>query len=374
MSKTVQFLGMASAQASVFVGLERQVIVDTGLGSLRVLDGVTIGGFLCLNGSLNLGDLADVAAARSNLGLGTAALANTTAFDAAGSAAALVSSITAAASAASAAQTTATNAGAAAATAQTAANLGIANAAAAQTTANTGVANAATAQTTANTAVTNAAAAQATATAAMPKAGGTFTGAVELGAAATATTQAATDSDTSVATTAQVHAAIAYDLANVTAALKNGTTATTQAAADNSTKLSTTAYADAAATAAGNAAVVTAAAAAAALVAKYTPGNVTFTTSTSYSHAHGLTGTPEPSCFLICNSAELNYSVGDKIPGYLLLGHTGDFEGPGVTVWASATTLGFQVSSHTLYLPDKNTGDYTTINAAKWYINPVARV
>lgn len=88
MSKTVQFLRMPTGAAAQFIGLPGQVIVDTNIWTLRVQDGLTAGGFLLLVASNNLSDIANKALARSNLGLGSAALNNTTDFDAAGAAAA----------------------------------------------------------------------------------------------------------------------------------------------------------------------------------------------------------------------------------------------------------------------------------------------
>lgn len=69
MAKIVQLHRMSSSQAAVYVGPAGELIVDTGANRLRVQDGVTAGGFSTLISNLNLADLADVSAARSNLGL-----------------------------------------------------------------------------------------------------------------------------------------------------------------------------------------------------------------------------------------------------------------------------------------------------------------
>jgi hypothetical protein len=213
MAKAVSMVRQTTSQASTFVGQIAQLIVDTGLWTIRVHDAATPGGFALLSGRNNLSDLADVVTARNNLDLGTAALSDVADFDAAGSADALVASITAA-------QATATTGVTNAAAAQTTANTAVTNAAAAQTAANTGVANAATAQTTANaaqttanTGVTNAAAAQATANTAVANAATAQTQA-NLGVTNAAAAQA-------TANAAAVKANNLSDLANVTTARQN---------------------------------------------------------------------------------------------------------------------------------------------------------
>lgn len=174
MAKNVQFVRQISAVAGSYLGLFGQAIYDTGLNILRMHDGVVPGGYLLLGAHNNLSELLDKSAGRSNLGLGSAAVEDTTAFDVAGAAQAVQDNLEEAippiAATASDALGQAAGAAAAASAAQTTANTGVSNAAAAQSTANTAVTNAATAQTTANTAVTNAATAQTTANAAAVKA------------------------------------------------------------------------------------------------------------------------------------------------------------------------------------------------------------
>lgn len=87
MAKDVQMVGQPTSQAAIYTGSQRQIIVDTGLWTVRVHDGITPGGFALLNASSNLGDLVNIAQARTNLGLGSAATQNSSAFDAAGTAA-----------------------------------------------------------------------------------------------------------------------------------------------------------------------------------------------------------------------------------------------------------------------------------------------
>lgn len=84
--RVVQFVGMATAQASVYLGVARQCIVDTGANALRILDGMTPGGFATMMVNNNLSDLTDVGVARTHLELGTAALEDIGAFEAAGTA------------------------------------------------------------------------------------------------------------------------------------------------------------------------------------------------------------------------------------------------------------------------------------------------
>lgn len=187
MAKIVQQFRQPASQAATTVGLVGQLIVDTDLKTIRVQDGNTPGGFPLLVASNNFSDLTDLAAAKNNLGLGTAANHDAADFDAAGSASALVPSIVIAQNTADTAeadaQTAITDAGAAQTTANTAeahAQTALTNASSAQTTASgaeihaqTAITNAATAQTTANTAeshaqtgITNAATAQTAANAA----------------------------------------------------------------------------------------------------------------------------------------------------------------------------------------------------------------
>lgn len=127
MAKTVQFLGMTAAQAVLFTGLPRQVIVDTNAWTLRVQDGITPGGFALLVAGNNFSDIGNKTIARDNLDLGTAAIHDATDFDVAGAAAAAqataISTTEAFATAADVVVTTNANthADTAAATAQTAA-------------------------------------------------------------------------------------------------------------------------------------------------------------------------------------------------------------------------------------------------------------
>lgn len=99
MAKRVQRLGHGAAQAAAFIGLEREVTVDTSQNSLRVHDGVTEGGTLLAVASManvadatannpgrmsaqQAGDLAqallDIATNTSNIAANTASIASNT--------------------------------------------------------------------------------------------------------------------------------------------------------------------------------------------------------------------------------------------------------------------------------------------------------
>jgi hypothetical protein len=78
MPKIVQLRRMTTAAAAAYVGPVAECIVDLGSFGIRVQDGATPGGFQTIQAANNLADLTDKALARSNLGLGSAALLNAT--------------------------------------------------------------------------------------------------------------------------------------------------------------------------------------------------------------------------------------------------------------------------------------------------------
>lgn len=93
--KTVQNVRQLTSLASTYVGALGQFIMDLGLNVIRVHDGATPGGFVTMSGANNLADLSDIASARDNLDLGSAAVADTTDFDASGAAAAVQANLNA---------------------------------------------------------------------------------------------------------------------------------------------------------------------------------------------------------------------------------------------------------------------------------------
>jgi hypothetical protein len=74
MPKIVQLRRMTTAAASAYVGPVAECVIDLGSFGIRVQDGATPGGFQTIQAANNLADLTDKAIARSNLGLGSAAL------------------------------------------------------------------------------------------------------------------------------------------------------------------------------------------------------------------------------------------------------------------------------------------------------------
>lgn len=94
--------------------------------------------------------------------------------------------------------------------------------------------------------------------------------------------------------------------------------------------------------------------------------------------SHGLTGYPHYfNCYLVCQSAELGYSVGDRIP-YLDSDtfYGGSFYLPTFTITASATQLrltsGGPTATGFFLLRNKATGGYTPADPTKWNIQFVA--
>lgn len=67
MTKVVQLHRMNASQASVYTGPIGEAIVDISAFTLRIQDGATPGGYRLMSASLNLNDVADKAAARTNL-------------------------------------------------------------------------------------------------------------------------------------------------------------------------------------------------------------------------------------------------------------------------------------------------------------------
>jgi len=110
MAKNVQFLGMSASQLSTVLGLARQCIVDTTAWTLRVMDGVTPGGFALLSARNNLSDIPNPTLARNALGLGSAAVEDTSFFDLAGAAEAAQAAAEAASDPVGSAATAQTNA------------------------------------------------------------------------------------------------------------------------------------------------------------------------------------------------------------------------------------------------------------------------
>jgi hypothetical protein len=68
-----QQVGLSYTAAVSYVGYDRMLVVDTTSYALRVMDGSTPGGHLHMLAENNLNDVSNVASARSNLGLGSAA-------------------------------------------------------------------------------------------------------------------------------------------------------------------------------------------------------------------------------------------------------------------------------------------------------------
>lgn len=87
MAQTVQFVRMTPAALSAYTGPVGQAVINLTTFGIHVQDGVTAGGSFTLMGGNNFSDVPNKPQACSNLGLGTAAFAATTAFDAAGTAA-----------------------------------------------------------------------------------------------------------------------------------------------------------------------------------------------------------------------------------------------------------------------------------------------
>lgn len=75
MAEVVQQFRQATDVAEAYVGPIGQIVIDTGFFGVRVHDGITPGGILTLAADNNLSEV-DAAIARTNLGLGTAALLN----------------------------------------------------------------------------------------------------------------------------------------------------------------------------------------------------------------------------------------------------------------------------------------------------------
>lgn len=72
--KRVQMYGLPSKEFSRYVGLSRQIVIDsTTLRAMAVHDGVAVGGHLLCFAERNLAELSDAPTARTNLGLGSAA-------------------------------------------------------------------------------------------------------------------------------------------------------------------------------------------------------------------------------------------------------------------------------------------------------------
>lgn len=86
MPRQVQMVRGATSSMGAYVGLQGQIVVDTTLWTIRVLDGVTPGGFVLLSGANNFSDVPNKPVAKSNLGLGTAADFDVGDFDPAGAA------------------------------------------------------------------------------------------------------------------------------------------------------------------------------------------------------------------------------------------------------------------------------------------------
>lgn len=93
--------------------------------------------------------------------------------------------------------------------------------------------------------------------------------------------------------------------------------------------------------------------------------------------SHGLTGYPHYfNCYLVCQSAELGYSIGDRIPYINSDTFYGTFFLPTFTLTASATQLrltsGGPTASVFFNLPNKAAGGYLPGDPSKWNIQFVA--
>jgi hypothetical protein len=102
------------------------------------------------------------------------------------------------------------------------------------------------------------------------------------------------------------------------------------------------------------------------------PGN-----ATGQDWPHGLTGEPTYfNCYLICQSAELGYAIGDKIPYVTSDTFYGTFFLPTFNLTSSATqlrlTAGGPTASSFFNLPNKATGGYNPGDPSKWKIQFVA--
>lgn len=91
----------------------------------------------------------------------------------------------------------------------------------------------------------------------------------------------------------------------------------------------------------------------------------TITSSALYTIAHGLGSTPRNAWFaLVCQTAELGYSVGDVVFTYA----EGELANRGLTITADATNLECQIANHNspLTVIDRTTGGFSGITRANW--------
>jgi hypothetical protein len=77
MAKHVQFFRLNSSDSAAYLGLEGEIVVDLGGPTLRLHDGVTPGGWVMLSAAGNLSELTNKTLARTNMGLGALATLST---------------------------------------------------------------------------------------------------------------------------------------------------------------------------------------------------------------------------------------------------------------------------------------------------------